>query len=511
MGTRVSRFDFCRIDAARVSTTSQGFLIVPGRLTRVGVLDYYRQDGSVYRELRLPEEVFRADSLQTLAGAPVTDLHGGMVSPDNIQALGVGLVGSDVEGGSDGAFVTGTATIQRRDTVKAVQDRSRTELSPGYECWVQDEGGVWDGSAYGLGRALKFDGTQRDIQYNHLAIGPKDWGRSGPDVALRMDGLAKMGAFARCDGHGNSNLGGFLRERLNLTGRPEAEVLAALQMERSELGMILDGFMMPERAMLEKFSGLIDVPVDQLEGMIPDREKGEAPINPRPRQDRGPAAVITTGHNPMKTIVIVMDGIQYEVQIAESLATTFASSLEKQRTDAAELQTIKGELLVVKKDAADLKVELATATDPAALQAHINARTQLVQDAAKIAPELKVDGSQSTRDLKVAALVANGFGDEMFTEKTDSAFIDGVFTAAVAKADAAPDAAPSLRVVPGPVLHTDEANKPKTPEELETPVSADTCTAAHSDAARERMMGRGRDASSQPISNSMTREDAQRR
>lgn len=511
MGTRVTRFDFCRIDAARVTTTSQGFLIVPGRLTRVGVLDYYRQDGSVYRELRLPEEVFRADSLATLAGAPVTDLHGGMVSPDNIQALGVGLVGSDVEGGNDGAFVTGTATIQRRDTVKAVQDRSRTELSPGYECWVQDEGGVWDGSAYGLGRALKFDGTQRDIQYNHLAIGPKDWGRSGPDVALRMDGLSKMGAFARCDSvHGSTNLGGFLRDRLSLTGRPEAEVLAALQIDRFELGMTLDGFMVPDRAMLEKFSGLIDVPVDQLEGMIPDREKGEAPINTRPRQDTGPAAVITTGNNPMKTITIVMDGIQYEVQIAESLATTFASSLEKQRTDAAELQAVKGKLLVAEKEAGDLKVKLDGATDPAALQAHINARTQLVQDAAKIAPELKVDGGQVDRDVKVAALVANGFSAEMFNEKTDSGLIDGMFLAAVVKTDAAPDAAPSLRVVPGPVLHTDDGSKPKTAEELKTPLTAEGCTVEHSDAARERMMARGRDASAQPITNAKTLSDVQR-
>ena len=249
MGKRVSRFDFHRIDAAKVRSTSQGFLTVAGRLTRVGVLDYYKQDGSVYRELRLPEEVSRADSLATLAMAPVTDLHGGMVSPDNVQALGVGIVGPDVAWGNDGAFVTGSATIQRADTIKAVQNRTRTELSPGYECWVQDEGGIWDGSAFGLGRALKFDGTQRDITYNHLAIGPKDWGRSGPDVALRMDGLAKMGAFARCDG---SRLGTYVRA---VMPRCDTEIAAEMQVTPFELGMLLDGFSRFDAAALDKLSG----------------------------------------------------------------------------------------------------------------------------------------------------------------------------------------------------------------------------------------------------------------
>ena len=189
----VERIDFQRIDAARVTETPQGFIRVSGNLTRVGVLPYHRADGSVYRELRLPSEVFRADSLQSMQYAPVTDLHGGMVSPGNVSDLQVGIVGQDV--GHEGAFVVGSAIIQRADAIEAVRSKKRSELSPGYRCWVQDEPGRWDGTEFGLG-VSDYDGMQRDIVYNHLAIGPKDWGRSGPDVALRMDGLGEGAAYA---------------------------------------------------------------------------------------------------------------------------------------------------------------------------------------------------------------------------------------------------------------------------------------------------------------------------
>lgn len=488
MGKRVSRFDFHRIDAARVSTTSQGFLTVAGRLTRVGVLDYYREDGSVFKELRLPEEVFRTDSLGTLAMAPVTDLHGGMVSPDNVQALGVGIVGPDVAGGDDGPFVTGSATIQRADTIKAVQDRKRTELSPGYQCWVQDEGGTWDGSAYGMGSAIKFDGTQRDIQYNHLAIGPKDWGRSGPDVALRMDGLSKMGAFARCDGN--------VLRYASMNWRSDAEIAAEMQITPFELGLLLDGFARFDAAMLDKLSGAVGVSTEELSGLLPEDQRPKAESR---KQDAAPPAVITRGHVAMKKMIIVVDGMQFEVEVAEALAPTLEGALTKMREDATNLPKVQGELAVANKENGELKVKLDAAADPVAIQAHVNARTQLVQDAAKIAPELKVDAAQDGRAVKIAALTANGFPAATFDDKTDGALIDGMFMAAVHKSDAAPEApAPGLRVAPGPVPHTDGTDT----KAAETPG-----TAEHTDARRQEMIKRNREASQGRIEGSKTLAD----
>ena len=36
-------------------------------------------------------------------------------------------------------------------------------------------------------RVKRYDAIQREIRVNHLAVGPKNWGRSGPSVALRVD------------------------------------------------------------------------------------------------------------------------------------------------------------------------------------------------------------------------------------------------------------------------------------------------------------------------------------
>ena len=51
------RFDLAGL-TGRAQRTPQGFLRAPAWVTRVGVFPYRRADGTVQRELRLPEEVF---------------------------------------------------------------------------------------------------------------------------------------------------------------------------------------------------------------------------------------------------------------------------------------------------------------------------------------------------------------------------------------------------------------------------------------------------------------------
>jgi hypothetical protein len=484
----VERFDYTRLDASRVKQTSQGFLTVAGRLTRVGVLDYYRADGSVYRELRHPEDVFDARSLSSLVQAPMTKLHGGMVNPDNVQALQVGVVGADVQGRTDGPYVTGSATVQRADTIKAVIAKDLNELSPGYRCAVEDGPGTWDGSEFGLG-VQKYDGRQRSIDYNHLAIGPRDWGRSGRNVALRMDSLDPLGAFARCDSHG---LGALVRERLRVIGKTEAELAANLQMTPFEIGTRLDGFVLPSDENLEKISGHIDVPVERLKALLP-------PTTPPAQKLDSPDAVPDIKDpTPMKKITVVMDGVSYVVEIAEALAPTFESSLAKLHTDAKGASEAQGKLLAVEKERDELKVNLDAATNPEALAVHIAERTKLVQDAKRIAPaDHKIDERADDRTVKVSALVASGFEAAAF-EKCDSNFVDGVWAGALRSAPKSP----SLRTVPGPppVLRNDDGTTPApTDDELKTPVTADKCTEAHADAARDRMVAESRDTWQKPF------------
>jgi len=172
----VHRFDVATLGNAE--RTPQGFLKIPAYLTRVGVLEYRRADGQVVRELRPRDEVFRAQSLATLSAAPVTDLHPTqMVSPTNVRELSVGHVSDTVK--ADGNLVAAHVTIQEAKAIEAVEQGKRRELSCGYQCRIDTTPGVYEGQQY--------DQVQRDITYNHVAIGPKNWGRAGRDVALRLD------------------------------------------------------------------------------------------------------------------------------------------------------------------------------------------------------------------------------------------------------------------------------------------------------------------------------------
>lgn len=175
--TRVNRFDVACL--GKPERTSQGFLRVKGFLTRAGVLEYKRADGTVVRELRPPDEVFGARSLATLSAAPLTDLHPTtMVSPSNVRDLAIGIVSDNVVPRGD--LVEATVTVQHADAIAAVEKGDRRELSCGYQCRIDATPGTYKGQAY--------DQVQRDIVYNHVALGPRGWGRAGRDVALRVDG-----------------------------------------------------------------------------------------------------------------------------------------------------------------------------------------------------------------------------------------------------------------------------------------------------------------------------------
>jgi hypothetical protein len=172
----VHRFDVATLGNAE--RTPQGFLRIPAYLTRVGVLEYRRADGELVRELRPRDEVFRAKSLATLSAAPVTDLHPTqMVTPKNVRQLQIGHVSDEVK--ADGKLVAAHVTIQEADAIAAVEAGKRRELSCGYQCRIDATPGEYEGERY--------DQVQRDIVYNHVAIGPKNWGRAGRDVALRVD------------------------------------------------------------------------------------------------------------------------------------------------------------------------------------------------------------------------------------------------------------------------------------------------------------------------------------
>lgn len=179
----VMRWDISALGKAE--RTPQGGVRVPAALTRVGVFPYRLPDGTVRREFRPPEEVFAEDSMRSLRDATVTDLHPPeMIRPNNYRKYGVGHVKDDAKADADQIHVRGTVVVQDADTIAKIDSGARKEVSMGYGCILDPTPGEYNGE--------KYDAIQRNIRYNHVALGPSNWGRQGSTVSLRLDSADAM-------------------------------------------------------------------------------------------------------------------------------------------------------------------------------------------------------------------------------------------------------------------------------------------------------------------------------
>lgn len=170
------RFDAGRL--GKIERTPQGGVRVPAALTRTGVLPYRNADGSTRYELRPPEEVFRADSLASLRSAPVTRGHAAWITPDNWKehALGHVVEGSERQ---DGDKLAAVIVVQESATIERLDSGEDREISMGYTCDYDATPGEYKGQRY--------DGVQRSIVYNHVALLGAGQGRAGRDVGVRLD------------------------------------------------------------------------------------------------------------------------------------------------------------------------------------------------------------------------------------------------------------------------------------------------------------------------------------
>lgn len=161
------RFDLAQIKATR---TDEGYIKDTPVITRTGVFPYRQPDGTVRYELRLPEEVFHADSLNTLTGVPITNGHHGLVDAKTVKQHSIGVILGNAR--QDGDNLIADIVIHAPDVV----DAGNKELSCGYECDLEEVAGEWQGHRY--------DAIQRNIRHNHLAVVGK--GRAG-NARLNLD------------------------------------------------------------------------------------------------------------------------------------------------------------------------------------------------------------------------------------------------------------------------------------------------------------------------------------
>lgn len=354
----VNRFD--NIDNSQWMTipferTNEGFLKGRAIVTSIGVFTYKRKDGTVQRELRLPEEVFSEKTLNSMKLKPVTLNHPTeLVTTDNADKLQVGSLGDNPswtkdwehrnwEEITDGINCAIDMIITHKDAVDAVIN-GKQALSMGYTCDLEmaEPGSCWCG--------IEYDFIQRNIRYNHCAI--VDSARAGDNAKIELradseDAVLEDIVFKKHDG------GTQMLKKINLDGidyEAEAEVIKALQRADEKAKKAEEDACEQKKAMDKKVADL------------EDKEK------------------------------------ELEKRISELEAERDTA---KEKADSAEK-----ELEEVKKTSLDSKT----------IDAAVNAKIELLHNAEKANVEVKAD--MSDMDIK-KAVIASQFPNAKFDGKDD--------------------------------------------------------------------------------------------
>ena len=165
-----------------VQTHKDGYKIVRGRVARTGLQGYRRWElgdaatmgdpNDVLQIYRPDDEVFAGSAVNGWAHVPVTlDHPAELVTPDNVKDLAVGEVTSRAR--IDGEWFELEWMVKDSAGIEAL-DTTHFEVSGGYTADIDFTPGVTaDGRSY--------DGVQRSIDPNHLALVPR--GRAFSDAA----------------------------------------------------------------------------------------------------------------------------------------------------------------------------------------------------------------------------------------------------------------------------------------------------------------------------------------
>jgi hypothetical protein len=189
--TTATRYDFASVPITGSEIDPEtGYLKVWCRAARTGTQRYRRADGSVATEYRPEDEVSKPETLGSFGMKPVTWKHPPvLLDAKNTKMYQVGHAGSQVRF-SDG-FVEVALLVTDKKAIDSIQRKDSAdhavEVSAGYRVdYDPTPGKTPSGEAY--------DGVQRNIRVNHIAIVPK--GRAGPEVRLLLDRLDSTSAVS---------------------------------------------------------------------------------------------------------------------------------------------------------------------------------------------------------------------------------------------------------------------------------------------------------------------------
>lgn len=167
------------VQSSRVFT-DEGFLCVPGRVSRTGIQQYLARelnlDGDPNRIVnvyRPEDEVFRDESLSSFDGSDITIEHpDALVNSKNYSKTSVGVVRGAAR--RDGEFTVCDLVVKDQRAIDAIS-RGKCELSAGYTAIYDQVPGIApDGTPYEF--------VQRDIKVNHVAL--VDRARAGNNARI---------------------------------------------------------------------------------------------------------------------------------------------------------------------------------------------------------------------------------------------------------------------------------------------------------------------------------------
>ena len=167
------------VGATGLTTTKEGYL--QGRIcvTGAGVFKYFGDGGKVLHRLRSVDEVSKATD--GLNGIPITLRHPKeLVNTKNFKSVAVGYTGTDAS--FDGLNNYVTVTITDEEAISAIREGKVKAVSCGYESFINDDTGTWQGSDY--------DQVQESIEYNHVALVRE--GRAGDGVRFRLNDSVEL-------------------------------------------------------------------------------------------------------------------------------------------------------------------------------------------------------------------------------------------------------------------------------------------------------------------------------
>lgn len=179
--------DTITVEAIGIETTKEGFLRIPARLTRAGVFDY--SCGKVYRSV---EEVSRYESVKSLVGKSVTDLHPPkdqngediFVNPENWKKYEVGHVLNPAYN-YDSNIISSDIIIKDKETIDRILTAKESGESIEISCGYWSVLTKYSQPVIMADQEVEYE--QTDIIYNHVALVPK--GRAGSSIKLMLDSM----------------------------------------------------------------------------------------------------------------------------------------------------------------------------------------------------------------------------------------------------------------------------------------------------------------------------------